>query len=251
MNIQQIKSFIENNSWILDLIQIVLYVIAVSAALYGGIKLLDKPTSWAKFYKKHLSKTASPDIEKIAHVAVVDDHPEDFPLDQLDNFKIESIPSVKVSGFNDLVKFDFIFLDMHGIVPDDPEQGGLKLIEYLRKSNPIQRICAVSSKGFDPTATDFFILANIRKRKPLTALECREAIIGQLQEKFDAEAICKRLDGLFKDYSIIERIKTIAKLEAFAKTTQKPTNFSIGINKKSEVNFLLQDLIKLTRHLKR
>ena len=61
---------------------------------------------------------------------------------------------------------------MKGIVKDDPEYGGLKLIAELRKINPKQKICAVSSKTFDPTATEFFKQADNYKKKPMTSQEC-------------------------------------------------------------------------------
>jgi hypothetical protein len=126
-----------------------------------------------------------------ARIAIVDDQPNDFPASELkaDGFHIQILKSATLSTTAQLSQQDIVFLDMKGIVKDDPENGGLKLIAELRKTNPHQKICAVSSKTFDPTATEFFRKANDYKKKPLTAHECRDVINNFLIELFPANTL--------------------------------------------------------------
>lgn len=126
----------------------------------------------------------------LATVAIVDDQPRDFPIAELkqDGFNITSYKQVHLADIPKLATYDIVFLDMKGIVKDDPEYGGLKLIAELRKTSPTQKICAVSSKTFDPTATEFFKQADNYKRKPLTAQECKAVIESFIQQSFSASS---------------------------------------------------------------
>lgn len=128
--------------------------------------------------------------KKIATVAIVDDQPRDFPIAELkqDGFNITSYKQVQLADVPKLAAYDIVFLDMKGIVKDDPEYGGLKLISELRKTSPTQKICAVSSKTFDPTATEFFKQADNYKKKPLTAQECKTVIESFIQQAFSASS---------------------------------------------------------------
>lgn len=128
--------------------------------------------------------------KKIATVAIVDDQPRDFPISELkqDGFNITSYKQVHLADVPKLASYDIVFLDMKGIVKDDPEYGGLKLIAELRKTSPTQKICAVSSKTFDPTATEFFKQADNYKKKPLTAQECKAVIESFIQQAFSASS---------------------------------------------------------------
>jgi hypothetical protein len=128
--------------------------------------------------------------KQIATVAIVDDQPRDFPIAELkqDGFNITSYKQVHLADVPKLATYDIVFLDMKGIVKDDPEYGGLKLIAELRKTSPTQKICAVSSKTFDPTATEFFKQADNYKKKPLTAQECKAVIESFIQQIFSVSS---------------------------------------------------------------
>ena len=126
-----------------------------------------------------------------ARVAIVDDQPNDFPVTELkaDGYLIQIYRQATLANTAQLARYDIVFLDMKGIVKDDPELGGLKLIGELRRINPLQKICAVSSKTFDPTATEFFRLANDYRKKPMTAQECRAVIDQFLIDLFPAQML--------------------------------------------------------------
>lgn len=127
----------------------------------------------------------------IARVAIVDDQPADFPTAELkaDGYQIQTYRQVTLATTAQLAQYDIVFLDMKGIVKDDPEEGGMKLIAELRRLNPAQKICAVSSKVFDINATEFFRQADDAKKKPLTAHECRSVINEFLSELFSTSVL--------------------------------------------------------------
>jgi CheY-like chemotaxis protein len=127
----------------------------------------------------------------IAKIAIVDDQPADFPVAELkaNGYQVQTYKQVTLATTAQLAAYDIVFLDMKGIVKDDPENGGLKLIGELRRLNPSQKVCAVSSKTFDINATEFFRQADDAKKKPLTAHECRAVINQFLAELFDPQVI--------------------------------------------------------------
>lgn len=135
------------------------------------------------------------DAKRYASIAIVDDQPQDFPIKELlaAGYKIDSFKQVQLSDVEKLSGYDVVFLDMKGIVKDDHDYGGLRLISSLREKSAIQKICAVSSKTFDPTATEFFKKADKTKRKPLTAQECASVIDEFFDELFNPQKTTPRI----------------------------------------------------------
>lgn len=185
----------------------------------------------------------------IARIAIVDDQPQDFPTAELkaDGYQVQVFRQATLANTSELATFDVIFLDMKGIVKDDPEHGGLKLIAELRKTNPAQKICAVSSKTFDPTATEFFRQADDYKRKPLTAQECRSVIDRFLVEVFAPNPLLQSARSVIAGLPRRKRGDAVSAIRSF---THKALNRetlerhlgSLGLNKTSR-----QHLINLAR----
>ncbi|CDF83409.1 hypothetical protein PKB_2062 [Pseudomonas knackmussii B13] len=130
-------------------------------------------------------------LKKIGKIAFVDDEIQDFPITELKkaNYQISTYKQVSLADVTDLATYDVIFLDIKGVVKDDPEEGGLKLLSSLRKLNPNQKICAVSNKQYDVLATRFFEQADDVAKKPMTAQKCSDQIDQFLSEKFKLEHI--------------------------------------------------------------
>lgn len=124
-------------------------------------------------------------------VAFVDDDIADFPIAELKKagYQISTYKQVSLSDVAVLATYDVIFLDIKGIVKDDPEEGGLKLLASLRKLNPNQKICAVSNKQYDVLATKFFEQADDVAKKPMTAQKCSDLIDQFFAEKFNIDRL--------------------------------------------------------------
>lgn len=150
-------------------------------------------------------------LRDIAEIAIVDDQPSDFPVAELRKvgYHIKTYKQVNLSDYRSLAKYDLVFLDMHGIVKDDVNEGGLKLIESLRKANPRQKICAVSSKQFDPTATAFFRQADDVQKKPISAQKCAEVVDILLGEKLGPKTLASNLNGQFNKFSRGQKVKLV------------------------------------------
>lgn len=178
--------------WLANLLGILTFIGACAGLFYRFVRPRLKPASLDKIIPPDFAVKWSPVRAKSwARIAIVDDQPNDFPIADLrsDGYQIQVYKQANLTTTGQLANYDIVFLDMKGIVKDDPEMGGLKLIAELRRVNPRQKICAVSSKTFDPTATDFFRQANDYRKKPLTAHECRAVIDTFLMELFPADRL--------------------------------------------------------------
>ncbi|MFT0175008.1 hypothetical protein ACLKMY_40120, partial [Paraburkholderia mimosarum] len=171
--------FFTGAGWLANAFSIGMPLIALGGVIFGWIKFFRKDADLDSLLPKGFIAAWSADkVSGLTRIAIVDDQVSDFPVGELrkGGFQIKTFKQVKLSDIDILSDFDVVFLDMKGVVKDDPEYGGLKLIERLRSSNPYQKICAVSGQTFDPTATRFFKLADDYKKKPLTAHECKDVI---------------------------------------------------------------------------
>lgn len=157
--------------------------------------------------------------KEVAIIAIVDDQPADFPTAELksDGYHIQTFRQVTLSTTAQLASYDVVFLDMKGVVKDDPENGGMKLIAELRRLSPAQKICAVSSKTFDINATEFFRKADDAKKKPLTAHECRSVIDSFLGEVFSAKILREHALQAMRTLPRERRVEVVRNLEKFIK----------------------------------
>lgn len=165
-------------------------------------------------------------LKQVGRIAIVDDNISDFPVAELKRagYNIKTYKHVNVSEFDEISNYDVVFLDMLDIVKDDPTEGGLKLIKTLRSKNPRQKICAVSSKKFDPAATAFFKLADDTQNKPMSAQKCVQVIDTFLSEKLDPKTLAGELDTT-DELRSSERSQVLAQLkESTAKKQLLPIN---------------------------
>jgi hypothetical protein len=194
----QLITFFNELGWAANLIGIGTPIIGLLWWAFSGRKRLFQPATFTALSKKSgFAKMNNEEKKKLCKIAIVDDDPDDFPIAELRkaSYSVKSFKQIKLADSDILAAFDVVFLDMHGIIKDDLEQGGLKLITRLRALNPIQKICAVSSKTFDPTATTFFREADDVQKKPISAQKCRDVIDGFLAEKLDSESLASDLDS--------------------------------------------------------
>lgn len=185
------------------------------------------PQSFTAFVAATLKSSLIADtLKQVGKIAIVDDNISDFPVAELKRagYNIRTYKHVSVSEFDEISAYDVVFLDMLDIVKDDPTEGGLKLIQTLRSKNPRQRICAVSSKKFDPAATAFFKQADDAQNKPMSAQKCVQVIDTFLSEKLDPQVLARELDTTPELLSS-ERRQVLSQLkQATSKKELLPTN---------------------------
>jgi CheY-like chemotaxis protein len=72
---------------------------------------------------------------------------------------------------------------MTGVVKEDPKYGGLQLIKKVKELPDAPIVVAVSRARFDPTATDYFKIADDVLKKPLTEMKCEEVVLELVRDK--------------------------------------------------------------------
>ncbi len=232
--------FFNEMGWVANALAVAAPATATCGFIYKNRKNLFKGSSFLRFAESSVSLTKwnLEDSKKLSKVAIVDDEPEDFPINDLRGagFSIKSYRQVKLADVAELAKFDVVFLDMYGIVKDDPASGGLRLISELRALNPGQKICAVSSKTFDPTASAFFKQADEVQKKPIAAQKCQELLRTLLGEKLNPLVLGRDIDQ-----QLASDVKTRRKALAVALTYK---------DSQGEFSALMQDLSKLKMPLR-
>lgn len=196
----------------------------------------------------------SDSIRKIAEVAIVDDNPSDFPIADLQKagYLVKTYKQVNLKDIASLAEYDVVFLDIHGIVKDDIEEGGLKLLPKLRDANPRQKICAVSSKAFDPTATAFFKQADDVQKKPVNAQKCQDVIDTLSLEKLDPITLAATLDNETKNLGIYARRILLGQVRKFAATSKPfpevPVHITAAGKLSPTLSYMLKDYTRVLRH---
>ncbi|WP_124658642.1 response regulator [Burkholderia anthina] len=230
-----IQAFFNDMGWLANAFGIILPIATFMALCWGAIKLFGKKGRIDSLYSRGFSTSwTNEKAKRIVRIAVVDDQPRDFPISELKSsgFEIEVFKQVKLSDITLVSSFDVVFLDMKGIVKDDPDYGGLKLIEKLRDLNKKQRICAVSGQTFDPTATRFFKLADEYKKKPLTAHECKDVIDRFARELFDPTKAIEEARGILRALKRSVRVDVVASMQKY-----------IGAGKARDVETLRKEML--------
>jgi hypothetical protein len=216
--------------WVANAVTLGGVALAVLALFRSKLRDWIGTTSFAALAGKRFRRGwTDQDRRAIADIAIVDDDPGDFPISELkaDGLRVKAFKQVRLNDLGPLAEYDIVFLDMHGVVRDDVTEGGLRLIGRLLEANPRQRICAVSSKTFDPTAMSFFRQAHDVKRKPMTAQACSDVIGVFLREKLDPVRLALHLDSVTSHLTRSTRKALIAQTEQFAASARKASEFNL------------------------
>ena len=133
-------------------------------------------------------------VKKSIRVAIVDDSPEDFPVEYLKSigFHVQVFQTIPLATVDSLRQFDVVFLDIAGVVPEHPRDGGVKILQKLtdpaHKKRPI--VIAVSAQQFKMEHTQFFKSAHDRVDKPIDEMRCESILMDAL----DPFKLAKKLD---------------------------------------------------------
>lgn len=196
----EILQFFEQQSGLANIFQISGGILAVSLSSWQGYhwfrrrQLSNRITTVSGWIQ---GRVLGPAAAKSLRVAVVDDHPEDYPLDTLRRlgYSIVSIENLTLADIPSLLNYDCLFLDINGVLEEDPKRGGLEVLKRLKvPSGPY--IVAVSSRGFDITMSDFFMLADHRLKKPIPPADIEGIIERAFVSSFSAEQAAQRIDDI-------------------------------------------------------
>lgn len=133
---------------------------------------------------------------KSLRIAVVDDRPDDYPLEALRRlgYSVVHIPRLGLGDVPTLLAYQCILLDINGVLVEDPRRGGLEILKRLKTPDG-PYVVAVSSKGFDITMSEFFMLADHRLKKPIPQAEVEGIIEGAYQARYSAGDAARRIDA--------------------------------------------------------
>lgn len=247
---QTIIQLLNDAGWLANLVGIVSFTGGGVVVFYRFVRphlvaaRIDKaiPTDLERKWNDSLGKS-------FAKIAIVDDQPADFPTAELkaDGYQLQTYRQVTLATTAQLALYDIVFLDMKGIVRDDPENGGMRLIAELRRLNPGQKICAVSSKTFDINATEFFRQADDAKRKPLTAHECRAVINTFIGELFAPKIIRSTALQVMHQLARPRRVEAVTHLRKFVNKEMTLEQLRENMNKTAGDLSLGYRLVNLAR----
>lgn len=252
--IEELKNWFNQAGWLANALTIIPVFFALLLGLWKMVKFFLEDRSFQDIAKRHFSKEWSTNsIKELAEIAIVDDNLSDFPVGELRKagYRVKTYKQVSLSDISVLSSFDLVFLDMHGIVRDDLSEGGLRLIAQLRSTNPRQKICAVSSKTFDPTASAFFKQADDVQKKPISAQKCREVIDSLVGEKLEPFLLATKIDAVIKKLPVQKRRRL---LKAIVTTRGKSLDLSENIfdeslkEQDSTIKLMIGDFFRMTRH---
>lgn len=129
-------------------------------------------------------------------VVVVDDQPENYPVDELESaeFSVEWVSQVSLTDYYVLYKYDVIFMDITGVVKEDLKTGGFELIKRIKSENRSPFIVGVSSKRFDPTLTEFWSLTDAQVKTPINFIAFEEQVRKAWQQRYSGASISLNID---------------------------------------------------------
>jgi len=175
-----------------------------------------KPQFITKFFEKQ-KVTKFIESKKLSNdftIAVVDDELDSYPINYIQNlgYKVKTFESVSFSQAEELSKNDLILLDVKGVVKEDLEEGGAKLIKIIKDIRPLVPIIAVSSGYFHTELNDYFKICDDSIKKPIDEYKIRE-MLGELKLKFyDENSIAELLNNDIESLQINTRKKNIISL---------------------------------------
>lgn len=214
--LEKAKNFFTDLGWLSNSFTIVLGVITSVSLIYGLYKLVksfykNKSFKHSDFSSFVADKFQSWNQESLKNkkIAIIDDNPENYPLDYLNDsdFSVKTIKSISLTQVNSLIEYDLLILDITGIVQEDLVQGGLELLKRIKNKKPDALIIAASSKRFDPTLTEFFKLSNMQIKTPIEGPELEDILIKELNKKYCPNVIAKKLDENISGKSLTAKQK--------------------------------------------
>jgi CheY-like chemotaxis protein len=216
MVMDTIKGFWVDLGWLSNAFTILLGL-ATLFGIYKAIShwLRDKKEEFKPFGDMQsfiASKVNESENIKSKKIVVVDDQPENYPLQflQKTGFNITSITSISLTNYKHLLDYDLIVLDVTNIVEEDMKRGGLELMKRIKKDNPRKPVIAASSKTYDPTLTEFFKLSDKQIQTPIKDQALEKVVTETLRKFYSPEAKAKEIDEFLSGKGLDQKQKSKA-----------------------------------------
>jgi len=186
-------------------------ILAVVGIFLSIIMWIIKPEFITKLFtaQKVTSFIQSKNLTDNFTIAIVDDELESYPINYIQNlgYKVKTYESVSFSQAEDLSNHDLILLDVKGVVKEDLEEGGAKLIKIIKEVRPLVPVIAVSSGYFHTELNDYFKTCDDSIKKPIDEYKIRE-ILAELKVKFyDQDNIASLLNSHIESLQLSRRKK--------------------------------------------
>lgn len=200
MGIEKLLTYFESQSALANLIQIGTFCFAVVAVMFKLPRRIKASLNRVKFMSLEAwveISTKEIITAKTVRVLILDDEPGDYPITQLCRmgYKVEEKASIALNEIDSLRLFDIVMLDIRGVLKEDLRTGGLEILKRLKSQNESPYVIAVSSKGFDPTVAEFFMLANERLKKPIPQADIETAIQRAFAKSLSPHDAARRIDA--------------------------------------------------------
>ena len=209
--IKSITDWFSSLGWLANMITII--GISVTGII---LFLLKKPCQWIlkkirktklsmqyhtifEFIQRQSLENKSYISTKKLNILILDDEPQNYPIEYLRNckYRINHREEISLSNIDEILDFDLIILDITGIVKEDKQKGGFELLKRLRKEKPLgQAIIAASSKRFDLSVADFYEMADVKIKTPIDGIEMEEVLEQAMKLKFNVLELAKKLDHI-------------------------------------------------------
>lgn len=210
--LEEFSKFWNEAGWLANFLTILLGIITIVGMIYPVFRKIttsrqkNSCSSILNYVKTNYSYN-SVDVLKKRKIAIVDDQPENYPVDYLreSGFNINVYESVSLANYSFLESYDLIFLDITNVVKEDPQRGGFELMKRVRSEMESVITIGVSSKRFDPTLAEFFKLANEQSKTPISEKECEDLILRTLEKHYSPQHISGEIDSLINQSMVTQK----------------------------------------------
>lgn len=219
--INAVQEFWQSQGWLGTAFSVIVPLLAFVVWLARGPLATASHHLFTSDYKTMaaFTLTHAPNEEQILdtlkssmRIAILDDEPDEFPIDYLQKlgYSITPFTNVSLTQQRELSQYSLIFIDIKGVVEEDRETGGFTLLERLKKSNPRILAIAVSGKSFQPSLNQFFSMADSVLEKPIYPDECERAMTRVILFAFSPHAAAKNIDAILDTHALTPRTHTKA-----------------------------------------
>lgn len=148
-------------------------------------------------------------IKDSYRIAVVDDEPEDYPIEYLRGmgYVVNIYKEISIFKSKDLLKYDLLILDVKGVVIEDADLGGAKIIREIKKDRKLLPVIAVSSGRFDAELNEYFNASDDVLKKPVNEFKLKETIERLKSVYFNVDEIAGRISEKIEALNVSGRSK--------------------------------------------
>jgi CheY-like chemotaxis protein len=134
-------------------------------------------------------------LRKKYKIAIVDDEIKDFPIEYLKSlgYSVSTYESISLNEVDRLLSFDIIFLDVKGVVTEDLDTGGAKLLKLVKKAKPSVMVIAVSSGKYQLNLNSFFEDSDDVLNKPIREIDIENSISDLIKYNIDVDSMAEEL----------------------------------------------------------